>query len=65
MYIGSSIDDTTNIVCFSSLSVARDKLCQEEKRSISHPTTESSNKAQAFCHFFGVATTGKSENMAN
>ena len=45
MYIGSSIDDTTNIACFSSLGVARDKLCQAKNRSLSHPTTEFSDRA--------------------
>jgi hypothetical protein len=40
-----SIDDKTNIACFSSLGVARDRLCQAKKRSISHPTTEFSDRA--------------------
>jgi len=41
----ASIDDKTNIACFSSLGVARDRLCQAKNRSISHPTTEFSDRA--------------------
>jgi hypothetical protein len=35
MYIGSCIDDKTNIACFGSLGVAREKLCQAKDRSLS------------------------------
>ena len=52
MYIGSSIDDKNYIACFSSLGVARDRLCQAKKRSLSHPTTESSDRA-SLCAVLG------------
>jgi hypothetical protein len=41
----ADINDKTNIACFSSLGVARDRLCQAKNRSISHPTMEFSRRA--------------------
>ena len=46
MYIGSSIDDKTNIACFSSLDVARDKLCQAKKLLALGRTVDFSERAQ-------------------
>ena len=45
---GSCIDDKTNVACFSSLGVVRDRPCHAKKRSLSHPTTEFSERAQLF-----------------
>ena len=42
---GSCIDDKADIACFSSLGSARDRLCQAKERPLSHPTTESSDRA--------------------
>jgi hypothetical protein len=47
MYIGSSIDDKTNIACFGSLGVARDRLCQAKKLLALGPTTDFSDRAYA------------------
>jgi len=57
MYIGSYIDYKANIAGFSSLGVASKRLCQAKNRSISHPTTEFSDRTRVVARFVAFSNT--------